>query len=53
MMVAGYYGLDEVSSYWSSVIKLNNWQQTRISQIIVQNLLELSVEKNSNPWFCI
>ena len=36
--IAGYYGLHEVSSYWSSIINLNNWQQTRISQIIVQNL---------------
>ena len=36
--IASYYGLDEVASYWSEIIKLNNWQQIRISKIIVQKL---------------
>ena len=33
-----YYKLDEVAQYWKSVIEINNWQKSRISQIIVNNL---------------
>ena len=33
-----YYGLEEVSDYWEQVIKLNNWQNRRISQLIVEKL---------------
>ena len=36
--IARYFGLDEVATYWSKVINLNNWHQKRISQIIVQKL---------------
>jgi UDPglucose 6-dehydrogenase len=33
-----YFGLPEVATYWEQVIGLNNWQQTRISRLLVQRL---------------
>ncbi len=33
-----FYGLDEVASYWKKVVDLNDWQQHRIRQIIVNKL---------------
>ncbi len=33
-----FFGLPEVASFWESVIKLNNWQQHRISKLIVRKL---------------
>ena len=33
-----HYGLNQVSEYWEQVIHLNNWQQHRISRIIVERL---------------
>ena len=33
-----YYGLNEVADYWEAVVKINSWQQKRISEIIVNNL---------------
>ncbi len=36
--IAKFYGLNEVASYWSTVIELNNWHKKRISQIIIQKL---------------
>ena len=33
-----FFGLPEVASFWESVINLNNWQQKRISKIIVRKL---------------
>lgn len=33
-----YFGLNEVASFWESVVKLNNWHQHRISQLIVKKL---------------
>ena len=33
-----YFGLPEVASFWESVINLNNWQQKRISKLIVRKL---------------
>ena len=33
-----HYGLDNVADYWEMVVTLNQWQQKRISQIIVHNL---------------
>jgi len=33
-----YYGLNEVADYWEAVVKINSWQQKRISSIIVKNL---------------
>ena len=36
--LAEYYGLDEVANFWESVVKLNNWHQHRISQLISKKL---------------
>ena len=33
-----YYGLNEVSDYWEQVVKINVWQQKRISKLIIKNL---------------
>ena len=32
------YGLTEVADFWESVLNMNEWNQTRISKIIVQKL---------------
>ena len=34
--ICKYYGLDQVADYWDHVIKLNNWQRERISNLIVE-----------------
>ena len=36
--ICNHYGLYEVSSYWEKTIEINNWQQKRISNIIVDKL---------------
>ena len=36
--ICNYYGLKKVASYWQKVIDINDWQQERISSIIVKNL---------------
>tara|TARA_A100001388_G_C28765688_1_gene500584 strand:- start:1043 stop:2449 length:1407 start_codon:yes stop_codon:yes gene_type:complete len=36
--ICNHYGLYEVSSYWQKVIKINEWQQKRISSLIVEKL---------------
>ncbi len=33
-----YYDLNEVASFWESVVKLNDWHQNRISNLIVKKL---------------
>ena len=33
-----YYGLHEVSKFWESVVNLNDWNQHRISKLVVKNL---------------
>jgi len=33
-----FYGLYEVADYWENVIMINNWQQNRISKLIIKNL---------------
>ena len=33
-----FFGLPEVASFWESVVKLNDWQQHRISKLIVRKL---------------
>ena len=32
------YNLDQVASYWEQILNINDWQQTRISKIIVEKL---------------
>jgi len=36
--LCNYYGLNEVASYWQSVVNLNSWHQRRIARLVVQNL---------------
>jgi UDPglucose 6-dehydrogenase len=36
--LAEYFGLTEVADFWESVVKINNWNQKRISQIVVKKL---------------
>ena len=36
--ICNHYGLNEVAKYWEQVIKINSWQQERISRIIVDKL---------------
>ena len=36
--MADFFGLPEVATFWESVVKLNNWHQNRISQLITKNL---------------
>ena len=33
-----HFGLPEVASYWEQVVELNNWQQNRISRLLVNKL---------------
>ena len=33
-----HFALQEVADYWESVVKLNTWQQNRISRLVVQKL---------------
>ena len=32
------YGLDEVANYWNQVLRINSWQQNRLTNIIVKKL---------------
>ena len=36
--ICNHYGLDKVAKYWEQVILINDWQQKRISSIIVEKL---------------
>tara|TARA_Y100000589_G_C27135329_1_gene622293 strand:+ start:98 stop:1549 length:1452 start_codon:yes stop_codon:yes gene_type:complete len=36
--LAKYYGLHKVADFWESVVDINNWHQSRISQLIVKKL---------------
>jgi len=36
--LCNYFGLPEVANYWEQVIKLNEWQKTRITKIITKKL---------------
>ncbi len=33
-----YYGLKEVGDYWEQVVEINQWQQRRISSLVIRNL---------------
>ena len=43
--ICNHYGLSEVANYWENVIIINQWQQKRISKIIVDNLFGNLSEK--------
>ncbi len=36
--LCNFYNLNEVADYWEQVIKINSWQQKRITKIIVEKL---------------
>ena len=36
--LAKFYGLHEVAEFWESVVKINTWHQSRISQLVIKNL---------------
>ena len=36
--LCNHYGLEEVGDYWGKVLEINEWQQNRISKIIIKNL---------------
>ncbi len=36
--LSSYFGLNEVSEYWNQVVLINNWQQKRISNLIIKKL---------------
>ena len=36
--LSNYYGLPEVAKFWESVVDLNNWNQNRLTRIILQKL---------------
>ncbi len=33
-----HYGLNEVAEYWEQIVKINLWQQKRISALVIKNL---------------
>ena len=33
-----FFGLNEVAEYWNGVLKINEWQQDRISKILIEKL---------------
>ena len=33
-----FYGLNEVADYWEQVVDINQWQQNRISSLVIRNL---------------
>ncbi len=33
-----FYGLEEVANFWESVVKINDWHQKRITEILVKKL---------------
>ncbi len=37
--ISKFYGLNEVAEYWLQVLKINDWQKHRISQIVFNKLL--------------
>ncbi len=43
--ICNHYGLPQVANYWQKVIEINNWQQKRISNIVVNKLFGTVSEK--------
>ena len=43
--ICKYYGLYETANYWQKVIEINNWQQKRISNLIINKLFGTVVGK--------
>ena len=36
--ICRYYGLNQVADYWEKVVDINEWQQKRISSLVIKNL---------------
>ena len=36
--ICRYYGLNQVADYWAKVVDINDWQQRRISSLVIKNL---------------
>ena len=36
--ICNHYGLEDVARYWEQVVLINNWQQKRISRIVVERM---------------
>ena len=43
--ICNHYGLNEVSNYWLQIININNWQQKRITELIISKLFGTISEK--------
>ncbi len=43
--LSNYFGLEKVGNYWQEVLNLNQWQKTRITDIIVKKLFGTLSEK--------
>ena len=43
--LCSYFGLNEVAEYWSQIIKINEWQQKRISKLITEKLFGSLADK--------
>ena len=39
--LAEHFGLPEVANFWNEVVKINSWQQHRISRLIIQKLWDI------------
>ena len=44
--LSNHFGLPEVGKFWKGVVELNNWNQDRLSQIIVEKLYGTLTGKN-------
>jgi len=40
-----HFGLEDVANYWDQVIKINDWQKRRISNLIIEKLFGTLTEK--------
>ena len=43
--ISNYYGLKEVANYWEKVLDINDWQQKRLTSIIIDKLFGTLSEK--------
>ena len=44
--LSNFYGLERVAEYWEQVLKINEWQNKRIPEIITKNLFGTLAGKN-------
>ena len=44
--LSNFYGLEKVAEYWEQVLKINQWQNKRIPEIITRNLFGTLAGKN-------